>query len=179
MLAAAAVSAARPARADDDAAHVEATTDDDEAAPRLSLDPLFGSRFEGFGAAEQRQRDERRLPYGLRLRLESVLWSTEADLPLPSIDVEARGWRASARLERDLGSGWVLGVGGSLSALDSALARGRRLDLGLSVSKAWRLSRWTTVWLSLGLDHHRASGELVEADPNATSFMLRVGGTFR
>jgi len=72
------------------------------------------------------------------------------------------------------------GAGVSVAHVDTRFGSGSYVDLGLSLSRTVRLSRWMTAWISLSFGRRRwldSSPPAGEAD--ATEAMLTIGTTFR
>jgi hypothetical protein len=173
------VAGAPPVRGDD-GLEVRARSELLDPGPRLELDPVLPPLLVGLGATAQVDRTELRIGADTRVVLEGVRWIHDDAAALPHVDLPARGWRAAVRLSRDLGFAH-LEAGASLDEVDSRFGSGRHVDLGLSIRRTFRLSRWMTAWISLGVGRRRWLGD--EPPPagesDATSVMLRVGTTFR
>jgi hypothetical protein len=151
-----------------------------EPGPRLELDPVLPPLLQGLGATEEADRAELRIGADTRVLLEGVRWIHDDAAALPHVDLPARGWRAAVRLSHDLGFARVE-AGASLNEVDSRFGSGRYVDLGLSIRRTFRLSRWMTAWISLGVGRRRwlGAGQPPAGESDATEVMLRVGTTFR
>ena len=183
VLACVAVSAATPARADD-ALTARARA---EQPPQLVLDlpsaPPFGGAARSGEAGPfdptlapvllslRAQVGEQRAGIDLtsRLSLERTiaLWNDET--------TDALGWRWQARLAYELGSGLRLVATGGAGAVQSRFGSDLYYDVGIGIAKLWRLSRWTTAWLSLTAGYRMSPSTTV----GEGTVMLRVGFTFR
>jgi hypothetical protein len=171
------VVAARAARADDELeAHARSKLLWD--GPSLVLDPVLLPRLEGLGAAEERERTPLRLGPRTRLVLEGVHWANQDTAERQHVDVVARGWRAAARLSYDFGF-LRLGASASVDHVDTRFGSGSYVDLGVSLSRTVRLSRWMTAWISLSLGRRRWQGSPPAGEADSTEAMLTVGTTFR
>lgn len=171
---------ARPARADE-ALEVHESPEPPRAGRWLELDPTLRPRLEGLGAAQETYRSERRLGLRTRAVLESVRWANEDDDEdtLPALDLPGRGWRAALRLSHDFGFA-RLDANVSVNHVDMRFGSGSYVDLGISLGRTFRLSRWMTGWISLGIGRRQWVGDQPPADESdATELMLRIGTTFR
>jgi hypothetical protein len=179
LAAGALLAAARPARADE-AVEAQATDEEPRGGRWLELDPTLRLRLEGLGALEETDRRELRLGRRTRVVLEGTRWANEDGEPLPYIDLPARGWRTTLRISRDVGGGLRLGATASVNEVDSRFGSGAHVDIGLSLGRTFRLSRWMTGWISLGVGWRRWLGEEPPAgEAGGTEAMLRIGTTFR
>jgi hypothetical protein len=106
-------------------------------------------------------------------------WSTEADPARQpyDVDVPARGWHATLEATYDLGP-FELSANMSLSRIHGRYEAGTYRDIGIALTKRFRLSRWMLAWISLGIGQRTWLG----VDPperNSTTVMLSIGTTFR
>ncbi len=156
--------------ADEPAALVrERSLFDRDDAPLLDLDPVwrpalaFDAPLTTVGSSYARG--------SLRLSVEASQWSHDNGLV-------GDGWGAAARLSGELGP---LAVGGyaSYQELDTTLGKGAYVDLGVSVGRTWRVSKWTTVSLALTLGQRTWTTAPPPGEANATSLMFSIRGTFR
>lgn len=169
---------ARPARADE-ALEAHESADPPRAGRWLELDPTLRPRLEGLGAVEERHRSELRLGPRTRAVLEGSWWANEDDGPLPVLDLPARGWRAALRLSHDFGFA-RLDANAGVSHVDMRFGSGSYVELGISLGRTFRLSRWMTGWISLGIGRRQWLGDQPPAaESDATEVMLRIGTTFR
>ena len=109
--------------------------------------------------------------------LEGEWWQNE-DGALPAVGVRGRGWSAAARLTQDLGFA-RLELVLEEADVETQLGAGRYVDAALTLRRSFRISRWSSFWISLGLGGRRWLSAPVRGEPNGGAFMLRVGGTFR
>jgi hypothetical protein len=150
----------------------------DRDGPWLTLDPVLTSQLEGLGAAEHTERVERPLGPHATLVLETSQWENDDKEMRAGIDLPGRGWRAAVRLAYDLGP-VTLGASAAFAQIDNQLGHASHIDLGVSLFRTLRLSRWMTAWISLGLGHRRWLERGAIGTPDATEWMLTVGTTFR
>jgi hypothetical protein len=152
------------------------THGEDSAEPLLHLDPMFAPVLESPFADEHVDVDTHfDLGKATTAALTTSEWidaSTDAHGRTTGFD--ARGWTTGLRVSHDFGFARLV-ASGSASQVTSRYGSTTYADLGLALVKLWRLSRWTTAWLSLGLDYRGASGPL----PGGGAVMLRFGFTFR
>jgi hypothetical protein len=151
--------------------------------PWLHLDPVLPSSLENLGVTHDHQTVTRTLGPDTRIILDGSWWSADPDLPTQGFaarDVAGQGWRTSLRGSRRLGP-VEIGASAALEFVDGRYGRGTFAEVGLSVGKTVKLSRWMTAWISLSLGRRRWLGEgpppAGEAD--ATQIMLSIGTTFR
>jgi hypothetical protein len=146
---------------------VRAHGEDDE--PALHLDPLLARPVAETLLATV-QRDEAAFELGATNRavLSAEHWKDSTS--------NARGVTAGLHLSHDFGFARLV-VGGSMSQIDSRFETGTAVHVGIALVAMRRLSRWTTAWLSLGLNY-QAWLDRPDA-PTTKSFMLSLGATFR
>ncbi len=151
-----------------------------EPGPRLELDPVLPPLLQGLGATEEADGIELRIGADTRVLLEGVRWIHDDAAAMPHVDLPARGWRAAVRLSHDLGFA-RLEAGASVNGVDSRFGNGRYVDVGISIRRTFRLSRWMTGWISLGAGRRQwlGDGPPPAGESDATEVMLRVGTTFR
>jgi hypothetical protein len=93
-------------------------------------------------------------------------------------DVRARMWRASAGGSYDLG--WArIGAHASYEQIDNDFGRGRSVDVGVGITRTFRVSRTMTGFVSLSLGQQRWLGRPLPGEFDATQVMLRVGLRWR
>lgn len=163
------VALARPARADDALAVREGTLLRPGEEPLLELDPVWRPT-----RALDAPIDTTRALFVVAdtlVALESSRWSYDNGMT-------GDGWGTSLRLSRNLGPLRVSGYA-SYQALDTRLGAGSYVDLGISVGRTVRLSRWMTAWIALSLGHRRWLDEPPVGESSGTTLMLSVGTTFR
>jgi len=152
---------AYPARADDALTLHEHRQD---AEPLLHLDPIFTPLLETPFAEVQGNATRYELGRTAAV-LASEIWNDTT--------TDARGYTAGLHISHDFGFARLFAMG-SVGKVDSRFGSGTYVDLGVALMRMRRLSRWTTVWLSLGFDYRRGVGE-----PAGPAAMARVGFTFR
>lgn len=168
-----------PAARADDALTTRARLDAEAHAHVLELDPELQPRLEGLGAVEQSTRTTLPLDVHTVAMLTLAEWANEDTADHPLIDVPAAGWRAGFRLARDLGFATVE-LHGELDHVESRYGRGTYRDVGISIGRTFRLSRWMTAWISLGLAHRHWLDQAPAGEPSdETTVMLTIGTTFR
>jgi hypothetical protein len=169
---------AAPAHADDALsarAHAEQTT------PLLVFDPLPPPALHGATAIEAHDDTTYQFDARTSLALAGTHWSASEMLDHPehtAFDLPARGWGASARLRRTIGS-FVLEAGGAYDHVDSRYGSGSYVDLGLALTRYFHLSRWMTAWISIGIGNRIWLGQPPAGESNATQVRLSIGTTFR
>jgi hypothetical protein len=177
------VGAVRAARADDATEVREGSTLAREGG-WLELDPVLPPQLEGLGAVEDGERVELELGPDSRLVAEGTWWQNDErargkdGAPLPHIDVPGRGWGAGLRLSHDFGFA-VLTWSGSMNHVDSRYGRGTYVDLGLSLTRKFKLSRWKTAWISLGVGWRQWAGQPPAGEAGSIGVGLTIGTTFK
>lgn len=162
---------AASAHADDGLAlHAAPHDREPDTGPLLTLDPVLTSRFETLHADEDTT--TARIPLGHHLT--AVLANTDWS----NTDIVEKGWRSSAELRFDRGN-WHLSALGAWNGVDGRFGGGRYTDLGVSLARTFRLSRWMTAWIALSLVQRRWLDVPPPGEGNGTTFMLSVGTTFR
>ncbi|MBL0216660.1 MAG: hypothetical protein IPQ07_22600 [Myxococcales bacterium] len=106
------------------------------------------------------------------VELEGTRWSNDLDVP-------ARGWGAGIRAAHDFG--WfTVSVGAQLNHVDSPAMSRSYYDVGLTISKSKRLSRWMTAWIALTIGRRIWVGERPPlGEQDATQVTLSIGTTFK
>jgi hypothetical protein len=141
--------------------------EDAAAEPLLHLDPMVAPVLESSFADEHVDVDTH---FDLGKATTAALTTSE----WIDATTDARGWTTGLRISHDFGFARLVATG-STSQVTSRYGSTTYADLGLALVKLWRLSRWTTAWLSLGLDYRGASGPV----PGGGAIMVRFGFTFR
>ena len=174
---------ARPARADDEVAalpevpEVRERTGIAEASGWLQLAPILRPQSEGFGGAEHGEDVDLRLGADTRLLARASWWQNE-DRELPAVDLPALGWSAGIQLQHDFGWAKLVATGG-VSFVDSRLARGHYIDVGVQLRRDFRLSRWMRAWIALGASHRYWLDEPPLGELDVSQLLLTIGTTFR
>ena len=154
----------------DDGLSLHAEPHDAEPPPQLTLDPMLESRFETLHADEDSA--AARIPLGKHLsaQLETTAWSNS--------DIAERGWRSAAGITLDRGN-WHLTALASWNGVDGRFGSGRYTDVGVSLARTFRMSRWMTAWIALSIGQRRWSDNPPVGERNGTVLMLSIGTTFR
>ena len=155
-----------------------------DRGPQLELDPMFRPSLEGLGATSETERTVVPLGDKARAVFEGTWWANvDSDEPgrfSRVVDLENRGWRTGVRFERDLGFA-TLAIHGSYNHVDSRYGSGTYRDIGVSLFRKWRLTRWMTAWISLGVSRRTWLGDAAPAGEakEETQATLGIGTTFR
>jgi hypothetical protein len=138
----------------------------DSDAPLLHLDPMLSRPLaESLLATVERQDAELELG-GHRARLFAEHWKDAT--------TNARGVTAGFDLSHDFGFARLI-LHGAMSQTDARFGGGTVVNAGLALLREFHLSRWTTLWLSLGVYRQWRPGE----PESGTTATLSFGGTFR
>lgn len=166
----------REARADD--AALEARARElalRDAAPLLHFEPVLRPSLDGLSLAARTdtKRDVLRLGPRAIAEIEGTAWTTDLDVP-------ARGWDAAVRLSYDLGPVRIT-AHASVHGVDARFGGGAYREIGVSIGRTFRLSRWMTAWVSLdiGQRHWLGEGPPPAGEADSTQIMLNLGTTFR
>ncbi len=90
-----------------------------------------------------------------------------------------RGWTASLRLAHDLGPFTVV-AHATAGGVDSRYTRGSYYDVGLTIGKSKKLSRWMTAWIALSIGRREWLGEPPPGETkSSTGVFLSIGTTFK
>lgn len=144
----------------------------------LTLDPIFAPAREGLGASEDHQRATLRLDPRTTITAEGSWWQNE-DGVLPAVDVPGVGYRGALQLDHDFGF-VTLTFGAAYANFRGPTGFGRYYDVGVALRHTWKLSRWTTLWISLGLAARTFVGkERPDGEVDSGAVMLMLGGTFK
>jgi hypothetical protein len=174
---------AGPAGADDEVAalpevpEVRDRTGIAEASGWLQLAPIVRPASEGFGGTEDSEEVDLRLGATTRLLARAGWWQNEGK-ELPAVDLPALGWSAGLQLQHDFGWARLVATGG-VSFVDSRLARGHYVDVGIQLRRDFRLSRWMRAWIALGASHRYWLDEPPLGELDASQLLLTIGTTFR
>ncbi|CAN5922920.1 hypothetical protein BH11MYX3_BH11MYX3_13590 [soil metagenome] len=139
----------------------------------LHLDLVALPSTAGLGAkAEVDERTTIAIGRHTWVELEGTRWSNE-------LDVRERGWTAGARLAHDFGPFFV-GIGAELHSMDRRYSSGSYYDVGLTIGRSKKLSRWMTAWIALSIGRRMWLGDKPPVgEDNGEQVMLSVGTTFR
>ncbi len=151
--------------------------------PWLHLDDaVLAPGLEAFDATRDSRTTFIKLGPRTRLALDGASWSANLDMRDDggpgARDIPGHGWRAGLRLSHDFGLVRVR-TNGSINHVDTRYGTGTYTDVGLSIGRTHRLSRWMTGWISLGIERRRWSGPPPPGESNATELTLTIGTTFR
>jgi len=166
--------------------HAKAARSEDPPAPWSLGDPMWRPGSDAIDAVHGAS--SLRLVLGRQTWavLDGSWWSAERESAsyAGARDRPGHGWNAGLHIAHDFGV-FRIDAGGSVGEFDGLDDFGRRdaratyTDLGVTISRAFRLSRWNTAWISLGVGHRRWQGAPPPGEANATQVMLTVGITFR
>lgn len=148
----------------------------DPQGPWLTLEPIARPNLQGLAMIGSTEDPHRTVLFDGRrgyVVLDGTSWTNDRDL-------EERGWHAGIRIGYDLGPLRVDAYA-SVNYVDTAYGRGHYRDLGISIGRTVRLSRWMTGWIALRVGQRKW---LVDDKPPAgeqdgTEVMLSIGTTFR
>ena len=145
----------------------QAHDDDAGAGPLLHLDPIVSTPLGRSLLATVERRDaEFDLGHASRALLTAEHWKDAGS--------NARGMSARLELSHDFGFARLI-VHGGMNQVDARYGSGTSVNAGVALMTMRRLSRWTTMWLSLGTEFQKWLGQ-----PGSSSgVMLRLGMTFR
>lgn len=154
-----------------------------DGEPLLHLDERTNA--EGLGGAKQRETSIFQIGSAARVVMSGELWTNDpwADgKPHASsgeLDPAARGWLARFELGRDVGPFWLSGHV-TVGRVDGRFEQGTYRDIGVSLLKRFRLSRWMLAWIGLTISSRQwLGGSPPPGEANGSSLMLTVGTTFR
>ena len=153
----------------------------DVPAPLLDIDPVLRPNVDGLLGKEIEHVTNVDLGRRVRLVLEGVerFGGDDPAVPTGSIDIAHHGWRTDGRVFIDLGFA-RLGAGVSLENIQTRYTQGTYYDVGISLARTFKLSRWMTGWISLDIGRRRWLGpQPPEGEEHATQIMLNIGTTFR
>jgi len=184
------------AHADEGTSVHESSLLDKGTEPLLHLDPIALPASGGVGHVEDtHERTMMQLGDHTWAELEGIHWTNqEVDRRFTSdLTTPERGWTASLRISHDFGpfEASVLGRVGELESQSSQLGArmagdrkaykpARYYEVGLTIGKAKKLSRWKTAWIALTLGHRAWIGKPpIGEDQEASQVMLSIGTTFK
>jgi hypothetical protein len=187
--------AAGVAHADEATSVHESSLLDKGTDPLLHIDPIALPSGAGLGRVEDvHERTMMQLGDHTWAELEGVHWTNqEVDRRFTSdLSTPERGWTASLRLSHDFGpfEASVLGRVGELESQQSQLAArmdedhrkykpARYYEVGVTIGKAKKLSRWKTAWIALTLGRRAWIGQPPTGEKDASQVMLSIGTTFK
>ncbi len=168
---------------------------DKSTDPLLHLDPIARPALTGLGTREDvHERTMMELGTGTWLELEGVHWTNQdRDRRFTNDETTPeRGFSAGLRLSREVGPFQVslLARIGEVDSQQSLLAQrlagdarpfapARYADVGLTIGKAKKLSRWMTAWIALTVGYRSWLGEPPPGEEDGGQAMLTIGTTFR
>jgi hypothetical protein len=167
-------------------AAAERDRSDGPPAPWSLSDPLWRPGLEPHDA----QRDASALPLKLGAHTWAVVegswWSAEREAAAygGSRDRLGHGWTTGLHIAHDFGvfrvdAGGTVGQVDGVDDLGHRNARGIYTDLGVTISRTFRLSRWSVAWISLGVGRRYWQGAAPTGESDGTQVMLKIGVTFR
>jgi hypothetical protein len=140
---------------------------DDDAGPLLRFDPIVSTPVgRSLLATVERREAEFGLGHGNRARFTAEHWNDAG--------THARGMTAGLELSHDFGFARLI-VHGGMNQVGARYGSGTSLSAGAALVTMRRLSRWTTIWLSLGLEFET----WLDQPRSSRGAMLRFGTTFR
>jgi hypothetical protein len=158
----------------------------EEPPPRLTFDPVPRPWLDGFGGTEGGgERVTLTLDPETQLLAAGHWWENQEGR-LPAIDLEGRGWNMELQLSRDFG--WAkLVARASMNHAEGRYAAGTHFDATVALTKVVKLSRYRTIWFSLGGGVREWFGEGAPASERVKVGPMRrggyigvsMGGTFR
>jgi len=183
------------ARADDAVELHEQALFDKSTDPLLHLDPIARPSLTGLGTREDvHERTMMQLGDRTWLELEGMHWTNqEKDQRVTNDETTPeRGFSTGIRLSHDLGPFQVslLARLGEVDSQQSLLAQrlggdqrpfapARYADVGVTIGKSKKLSRWMTAWIALTAGYRTWLGEPPPGEEDGGQAMLTIGTTFR
>jgi len=169
------VSSLAEARDDDPASiHLRRLDEQSHDEPLLHLDGALLDR----AAAEGVTVDARALTLELgpraRLAAQGASWQTGSSPSMSADGLRLHGWQAAGELSYDLGP-FRVGVNASLGRTGDLSHR----MVGLFAYRTFKLSRWMTAWITLGLSWEQWDTPAIASPRPGTSLGLSLGTTFR
>ncbi len=139
----------------------------------LHLDPVALPSLAGLGAkTEMHEQTSVVIGHHTWVELEGTRWSNDLDVP-------ERGWSGGVRLAHDFGP-FVLSAGAQLHGIDRAYGAGSYYDIGLTIGKSKKLSRWMTAWIALSIGRRKWLGaQPPDGEADSTQITLSIGTTFK
>ncbi len=162
--------------------------------PLLHLDPVSLPSLAGLGTREDtHERSMMQLGEHTWLELEGVHWTNqERDRRFTNDETTPeRGYSAGVRLSTDVGPFQLslLARVGEIDSQQSLLAQrltgerpfapGRYYEVGVTIGKTKKLSRWMTAWVALTAGYRAWIGEPPPGERDGGQLMLTLGTTFR
>jgi hypothetical protein len=141
---------------------------DTAAEPLLHLDPMFAPVLESPFATTERGDARVLLGRATEITFARETWNDAT--------TDARGFTAGVKLSHDFGLA-RLTVSTAVGKVDSRFGSQTYINAAVALVRTLRLSRWTTAWISLGLNYQRWSDDPVSGP--AVAAMLRLGLKFR
>jgi hypothetical protein len=141
-----------------------------QGEPLLHLAPLAA---DAEGGLVDREATVLEIGPRTRLAVEGAWWQSGLAPSTFATDLENHGWRAAAELSYDLGP-FSVGVNASLAQDGDSSHRA----VGLFAFRKFRFSRWTQLWIVLGVSYEQFQYANGGAQSGA-NVGLRIGGTFR
>ena len=90
-----------------------------------------------------------------------------------------RAWTASLRTAHDVGPFTII-AHATAGGVDSRYTRGNYYDVGLTIGKSKKLSRWMTAWIALSIGRREWLGEPPPGEiKESTGVFLSIGTTFK
>lgn len=149
--------------------------DTPDATDGLHLDPALRLTPSSAGLTQEHQQRTYALGHHTTAKVEGTWWSVNHDVPV-------RGWRASISASHDFGFA-RLSATAATEHVDTDLGHGTFTDVGLSLSRSARLSRWMTGWVGLSVGYRHWLDQQRQAPPagetDATQLTLSIGTTFK
>jgi hypothetical protein len=156
-----------PATPVESAGKLTVRASDETGEPLLHLDPMFTTPLErSLLATVEREEAGFDLGRASHARLSAEHWSDAG--------TNARGVNAGLELSHDFGFARLV-VRGAMNHVQGRFGSGTALSAGIALVRTLWRSRWTNVWLSLGLDYQQRLGQ-----PGTNrGVTLSISGTFR
>lgn len=141
--------------------------------PLLHLDPIAQPLRIGLPESVEVD-DQTTVVLGKRtwLQLQGIRYNNTSVTP-------ERAWTASLRLAHDIGP-FTIVAHATAGGVDSRYTRGTYYDVGLTIGKAKKLSRWMTGWIALTIGRREWIGEPPPGEiKEAAGVFLSIGTTFK
>lgn len=147
---------------------------EDPAEPLLHLDTATPNPADAEGGIVDGRATILDLGRRARIGVEGTWWQTGLAPSMFSEDLRNHGWRASAELSYDLGP-FRVGINASLTRDAESTHR----MVGLFAYRTFRLSRWMTAWIVLGLALEQWDDAGETTPKQGVNMGLTIGTTFR
>lgn len=142
--------------------------------PLLHLDPNLFDTAAAEGGVVAGEGATLALGPHARLAAQGTWWQTGLSPSMFAEDLTLNGWQAAAELSYDLG--WFrIGVNASLGRYGDLSHR----MVGLFAFRTFKLSRWMTAWIALGLSWEQWDTPALASPRQGTTVGLSIGTTFR